>query len=93
MKTYLKNIDATKVEARYADGKYTKWHGDGKSQSGTKKTYQLGSMLTTSDKVYVTVAAEKGQFKDAAYVTYTASTWVKDDADIKALIQAMIDAL
>lgn len=90
MRQYLDNIEPSKVEKVYGKGQYTAWHGDGKSQSDTKITFQTKSLETSGKPTeYVTIVAKKKQSE--AYVTYTSGVWTTDTA--AAIIAAMITVL
>jgi hypothetical protein len=89
VKQYLENIDPNDVEKTYGMGKYTNWHGDGKSQSKTDITFQTKSMCTSGKPpTYITIVARKGRTE--AYVTYESSTW---DETAKTIIDEMIKAI
>jgi len=90
VRQYLENIDASKVEKVYGKGKYTAWHGDGKSQSDTKITFQTKSLETSGKPTqYVTIVAKKG--KTDAYITYTSAVWDEETAaDIIATMIAVL---
>jgi hypothetical protein len=89
VKQYLENIDPDGVEKTYGMGRYTNWHGDGKSQSKTDITFQTKSMRTNGKPpTYITIVAKKGMTE--AYVKYESSTW---DETAKTIIDEMIKAI
>jgi len=92
VKSYLENIPDT-VQMYYGKGMYEEWHGDSKSQSGTKIVFQTKSMLKSAETLYVTIVAQKKQSN--AYVTYESSTWPgpKDVHPAKPIIAEMIKAI
>ena len=82
---YLENIDPNKVEAVFGVGKFTPWHGDGKSQSQTNITFQTKSIKQSDVVKYVTeVTKKKG--KDY-FVKHESDTWDKAADIINAMIQ------
>ena len=89
VKQYLEKIDPEKVGKTHGYGKYTAWHGDGKSQSQTDITFQTKSMLTSGKPPkYITIVARKGRTE--AYVTYESLTW---DETSLGIIDEMIEAI
>lgn len=69
----------------YGKGRYQNWHGDGKSQSGTKIIFQTLSMETSGKPPqYITIVAKKGTTAD--FIKYEAATWDSAATIIDAFI-------
>ena len=82
---YLENIDPNKVEAVFGVGKYTPWHGDGKSQSKTNIIFQTKSIKQNDEVKYVTEVTKKNG-KDY-FVKHESDTWEKAEDIIDAMVQ------
>jgi hypothetical protein len=89
VKQYLENMDP-KAGKMFGKGRYSPWHGDGKSQSKTNITFQTMSMYTSGQPPkYITIVAKK-KMTDA-YVTFESSTW--SETSTKTIIDEMIKAI